>query len=189
MPEPERIGYVIDGQHRFKGIEHSTLKVGEFPVVLSAFHNVDTKFQLEQFYALNQTVQIAPSQIALLRTELGIKQTGKKAHEQQISAVREILAGKPLSPFRPETYMGSAVYKGPIDVTVVERMIDRAVKVTTLQQHWRQDANDIPAIELEYVAQSLYVYWNAVKETWPKYWGKRPRDGIKDCLRPSDYMP
>lgn len=30
--------------------------------------------------------------------------------------------------------------------------------------------------ELEYVAQALYVYWTAVKETWPKFWGKRPRD-------------
>jgi DGQHR domain-containing protein len=176
VPEAERIGYVIDGQHRLRGIEQSTRKPGEFPVIIAAFHKVDTRFQLQQFYALNQTVPINPSQIALLRTELGLKQTGRKAHEQQISAVREIIARKPNSPFEPGKYMGSTVYPGPLDVTVIERMIDRAAKITTLQQHWRQDANEIPVQELEYVAQALYVYWQAVRETWPQFWGKKPRE-------------
>src|SRR5207249_3108453 len=106
-----------------RGIEQSTRAPGDFPVVVAAFHNVDTKFQLQQFYALNQTVPINPSQIALLRTELGIKQTGRKAHEQQVSAVRQILERKPNSPFEPEKFTGSTVYKGPLDVTVIEKMI------------------------------------------------------------------
>lgn len=176
LPESERIGYVIDGQHRLKGIEHSTCAPGEFPIILSAFHKVDTKFQLEQFYALNQTVPISQSQLALLRTELGIKQTGKKAQAQQVSAVRQILERKQNSPFEPEKYTGSTVYKGPLDITVVEKMIDRSVKSTTLQQHWREDANEIPAKELDYVAQSLYVFWGAVRDTWPQYWGKKPSE-------------
>ena len=175
MPEADRIGYVIDGQHRLKGIERSTIPTGQFPILVAGFHKVSTRFQLQQFYALNQTVPINPSQIALLRTELGIKQTGKKAHEQQVSAVRRMLELKPDSPFMPGVFTGSTVYKGPIDVTIVERMIDRAVRVTTLQQHWRLDANEIPTLELEYVAQALYVYWMAVKAVWPQFWGKPPR--------------
>ena len=59
LPEAKRIGYVIDGQHRLKGIEQSTCAPGEFPIMLAAFHKVGTRFQLEQFYALNQTVPIS----------------------------------------------------------------------------------------------------------------------------------
>ena len=54
VAEDERIGYVIDGQHRLRAIEESTLGEGEFPVVVVGFHGVSSKFQLEQFYALTR---------------------------------------------------------------------------------------------------------------------------------------
>jgi len=174
LPENERIGYVIDGQHRLRGIEESTLQPGTFPVLLSAFHDVSTQFQLTQFYALNQTVPINPSQLALLRRELGIALSPKEARKRAISTVLQYLQEKPNSPFLPEKHVKSAVYKGQLDITVVERMIDRAVKNTDLKFRWRPNAEEIPEADLRAIADGLYVFWRAVGETFPQYWGKRP---------------
>src|SRR4030042_5279768 len=176
LPESQRIGYVIDGQHRLRGIEDSSVEEGTFPVVVAAFHSVDTKFQLSQFYALNQTVPISPSLLALLRKELGIELRGKEAHQRAVALVCDTLMQKPHSPFEPEKYIGSAIYKGPLNVTVVQRMIDRAVKNTNLKYKWRANANEIPPIDLEYIAQALYVFWKAMSEIYAPYWGKNPKD-------------
>jgi len=179
FPEDERIGYVIDGQHRMKAIESSIVEEGTFPIVISAYCGVDAKFQLSQFYALNQTVRISASHLALLRTMLKIVLSLKEAHKQAISNVRELVQNKAGSPFEPGAYMKvSKILKGGnLDVTVVERMIDRAIQGTSLKYKWNPvDASQIPDADFEYIAQSLFVFWKAVQETFPSYWGKKPRE-------------
>jgi DNA sulfur modification protein DndB len=178
FPEDQRIGYVIDGQHRMKAIETSVIEEGTFPIVISAYCGVDAKFQLSQFYVLNQTVQISPSLLALLRTMLKITPAPKEARKQAISSVRELLQNKPGSPFEPGVYMKvSKILKhGNLDVTVVERMIDRAIQRTSLKHKWNPDPSQIPDADFEYIAQSLFVFWKAVQETFPNYWGKKPRE-------------
>ena len=178
FPEDERIGYVIDGQHRMKGIEASIVEEGTFPIVISAYCAVDAEFQLSQFYVLNQTVQISPSLLALLRTMLKIVPAPKDARKQAISSVRELLQNKPGSPFEPGVYMkvSKILKRGNLDVTVVERMIDRAIPRTSLKHKWNLDPSQIPDADFEYIAQSLFVFWKAVQETFPDYWGKKPRE-------------
>jgi len=179
FPEGERIGYVIDGQHRMKAIESSIVEEGTFPIVISAYCGVDTKFQLSQFYALNQTVRISASHLALLRTMLKIFLPPKEAHKQAISNVRELLQNKEGSPFEPGVYMKvSKILKGGnLDVTVVERMIDRAIQGTSLKYKWNPvDASQIPDADFEYIAKKLFVFWKAIQETFQSYWGKKPRE-------------
>jgi len=106
LPEEDRIGYVIDGQHRLRGIEQSTLSEGTFPIIVCAFHDVLPKFQLEQFYALNQTVKISSTHLALLRRELGYELPPKEAYKKAISLVCERLQEIPGSPFQPEKHIG-----------------------------------------------------------------------------------
>lgn len=181
LPERERIGYVIDGQHRLKGIESSTLPEGSFPIIVSAFYKVDARFQLSQFYALNQTVQISRSLLALLRRELGYQLPPREASKKAISDVCGILQSKPSSPFEPEKYVGSPIYKGPLNVTVVEGMVERAIKNTRLKWKWNPDANLIPESHLQDIAQSLYVYWKGISEVFSEYWGKKPKDQRLFC--------
>jgi len=181
LPEEERIGYVIDGQHRLRGIEGSTLAEGSFPVVVCAFHDVTAKFQLEQFYALNQTVKISATHLALLRRELGYELPPKEAYKKAISSVCERLQDFPDSPFQAEKYVGTAIYKGPLSITVVESMIDRAIKTTNLKFLWKQNANEIPANDLEHIAKSLYIFWKGISDIFPQYWGKRPKDQRLFC--------
>jgi DNA sulfur modification protein DndB len=181
LPEHERIGYVIDGQHRLKGIESSTLPEGSFPIIISAFYKVDARFQLSQFYALNQTIPISRALLALLRRELGLQLSPREAYKKAVSDVCEILQSKPGSPFEPEKYVGSPIYKGPLSITVVEGMVERAIKNTNLKWKWNQDANLIPVSDLQYVGQSLYVYWKGISEMFPNYWGKRPKDQRLFC--------
>ena len=178
LPEDQRIGYVIDGQHRIKAIEASIVEEGTFPIVISAYCGVDAEFQLSQFYVLNQTVQISPSLLALLRTMLKIVPAPKEARKQAISSVRELLQNKPSSPFEPGVYMKvSKILKhGNIDITVVERMIDHAIQRTSLKHKWNPDPSQIPDVDFEYIAQSLFVFWKAVQETFPSYWGRRPKE-------------
>jgi len=178
LPEGERIGYVIDGQHRMKAIEASVIEEGTFPIVVSAYCGVDTEFQLSQFYALNQTVPISPSLLALLRNILKIVLPPKEAHKQAVSTVRELLQNKSGSPFEPGVYMKvSKVLKGGnLDITVVERMIDRAIQSTSLKYKWNVDPTQIPDKDFEYIAQSLFVFWKAIQETFPNYWGKKPKE-------------
>ena len=181
LPEEERIGYVIDGQHRLRGIEQSTLAEGTFPVIVCAFHDVPPKFQLEQFYALNQTVKISSTHLALLRRELGYELPAKEAYKKAISGVCEGLQELPGSPFQPEKHVGTAIYKGPLSITVVESMIERAIKTTKLRFLWKQNANEIPASDIERIAKSLYIFWKAISEVFPEYWGKRPKDQRLFC--------
>jgi len=181
LPENERIGYVIDGQHRLKGIESSTLPEGSFPIIISAFYRVDARFQLGQFYALNQTVPISRALLALLRRELGLQLSIREAYKKAISDVCEILQSKPNSPFEPEKYVGSPIYKGPLYITVVEGMVNKAIKNTNLKWRWNQNANLIPASDLQYIGHSLYVYWKGVSELFPDYWGKRPKEQRLFC--------
>ena len=178
LPEDQRIGYVVDGQHRMKAIESSTIEEGAFPVVVSAYCGVDSKFQLSQFYALNQTVPISPSQLALLRTMLDIVPSPKEAHKQAVSQVREILQNKPGSPFEPGVFMkvSKVLPKGNLDVTVVERMIDRAITRTNLKYKWHTAPSQIPDANFDHIAQSLFVFWKAFQETFPSYWGQKPKD-------------
>ncbi len=181
LTERERIGYVIDGQHRLKAIESSTLPEGSFPVIISAFYRVDARFQLSQFYALNQTVPISRALLALLRRELGYQLPTREARKKAISDVCGILQSKPNSPFEAEKYVGSPIYKGPLSITVVEGMVERAIKNTILRWKWNENANLIPESHLQDIAQSLYVYWKGVSEVFPEYWGKRPRDQRLFC--------
>jgi len=181
LSETERIGYVIDGQHRLKGIESSTLPEGSFPVIISAFHKVDARFQLGQFYALNQTVPISRALLALLRRELGLQLSPREAYKKAISDVCEILQNQPNSPFEPEKYVGSPIYKGPLSITVVEGMVERAIKNTNLRWKWNQNANLIPASDLQCIGSSLYVYWKGISELFPDSWGKRPKDQRLFC--------
>ncbi len=178
VPEGERIGYVIDGQHRMKAIEASVVEEGTFPIVISAYCAVKTDFQLSQFYALNQTVPISQSLLALLRNMLQIVLAPKEAHRQAIATVRELLQNKLGSPFEPGVYMKvSKILKGGnLDITVVERMVDRAIQNTSLRYKWNSDPSQIPDVDFAYIAQSLFVFWKAVQETFPSYWGKKPKE-------------
>jgi len=176
VKEADRIGYVIDGQHRLRAIEESTLKEGEFPVLIAAFHGVDARFQLDQFYALNQTVQISAGHLALLRRQLGYALPPKEAAKKAVSDVAGLLQEMDQSPFQPEKHIGSKVYPGPLKITVLEGMIQRAVKVTNLKFYWKQAADEIPLKDLQHVAKCLYVYWKGMSEVFSPYWGKKPKD-------------
>lgn len=177
LKENERIGYVIDGQHRLKAIEESTLQEGEFPIIVCAFDGVDTRFQLDQFYALNQTVPIGTAHLALLRRQLGYEPPPREAYKKAISDVAGILQEMDGSPFAPETHISvPKIYSGPLSITVLEGVIDRAVKNTQLRHLWKQNAADIPVKELKGVAKGLYVFFKGVSEAFPQYWGKRPKD-------------
>lgn len=181
LPERERIGYVIDGQHRLKGIESSNLPEGSFPVIISAFYKVKVRFQLDQFYALNQTVPISQKHLALLRRELGYQLPPREAYKKAISDACGILQEKLGSPFAPEKYVSSSIYKGPLSITVVEGMVERAVRNTNLKYLWSPNANLIPESHLQDVAQSLYVYWKAISEVFSEYWGQKPKDQRLFC--------
>ena len=181
LPENERIGYVLDGQHRLKGIESSTLSEGSFPIIISAFYQVDARFQLGQFYALNQTVRISSALLALIRRELGLQLSAREAYKKAVSVVCEILQNKPGSPFEPEKYVGTPIYKGPLNITVVESMVERAIKNTSLKWKWNQNANLIPVTDLEYIGQALYVYWKGICELFLNDWGKKPKDQRLFC--------
>ena len=176
VKEEERIGYVIDGQHRLKAIEASALQENDFPVVMVAFHGVDTRFQLDQFYALNQTVPINTGHLALLRRQLGYVLPPKEASKKAISDIAGIIQEFDKSPFQAERHIGSKVYPGPLSVTVLEGMIGRAVKLTNLKFHWKQNAADIPAKDLQYIAKCLYIYWRAISEVFSDFWGRKPKD-------------
>lgn len=177
LKENERIGYVIDGQHRLRAIEESTVQEGEFPVIVSAFYGVDTRFQLDQFYALNQTVPIGTAHLALLRRQLGYEPPPREAYKKAISDVAGILQEMDGSPFAPETHISvPKVYPGPLPITVLEGVIDRAVKNTQLRFVWKQDAADIPVKDLQQVAKGLYVFFKGVNEAFPQYWGKKPKE-------------
>jgi len=181
LPEEERIGYVIDGQHRLRGIESSTLAEWSFPVVVCAFCGASSKFQLEQFYALNQTVKISSTHLALLRRELGYELPPKEARKKAISQVCEKLQESPGSPFQPEKHVGTAIYPGPLSITVVESMIERAIKATNLKFRWKQNANEIPDTDLEFIAKSLYIFWKGISEVFAPYWGQKPKDQRLFC--------
>jgi len=179
LPEEQRIGYVIDGQHRLYGVRESHLTPGTWPILVSAFEGTDTKFQLNQFYILNQTVKIPEAQLTMLRTELQIKVSGKEAQKRAIAEVRQLLVGFPDSPFRinENVRIPKIAKRGTINVTVVDKIIEIAITETRLRDYWRKsNANEITEGMKEKVARSLFVFWKAVSQFFPDYWGRKPSE-------------
>jgi DGQHR domain-containing protein len=182
LPENERIGYVIDGQHRIRAIEKARLAPGMFNIVVNAFHDVDPDFALQQFYYLSLTVPIPPGQLALMRRQLPDTLTTVEANKKAISQVCGRLQKYPESPFAAGTYIGAApVIKGPIPISVVEEMIDWIIKSTYLRYSWNQDARQITAANLDVISKSLYVYWKAVATLYASYWGQSPKNQRLFC--------
>ena len=68
-----------------------------------------------------------------------------------------------------------------MSITVLEATIDRAVKSTELRFHWKQNADEIPVKNLNYIAKSLYIYWKGVSEVFTGYWGGNPKDQRLFC--------
>src|SRR3990172_5472124 len=60
-------------------------------------------------------------------------------------------------------------------------MVEIAIRSSSLRFKWNQDANQIPQVNLDYIAKSLYVYWKAVSELFSTYWGKKPKDQRLFC--------
>ena len=128
-------------------------------------------------------MKISATHLALLRRELGYELPPKEAYKKAISGVCGKLQEFPGSPFQPEKYVGAAIegYKGPLSITVVESMIERAIKTTSLRHLWKQNANEIPDSNIERIAKSLYIFWKGVSEVFPQYWGHKPTDQRLFC--------
>ena len=53
-------------------------------------------------------------------------------------------------------------------------MIQQAITLTSLRHKWKADPEEIPQANLKYIAKSLYVYWKAISQVFPDYWGQSP---------------
>ena len=87
----------------------------------------------------------------------------------------------PDSPFQPEKHIGSSIYKGPLQIPVLESMVQRAIKGTRLRYRWKENVNDIPTSDIDEIARSLFVFWQGISEVFAKHWGKRPKEQHSFC--------
>lgn len=181
LPYEKRIGFIVDGQHRMRAIQDSMVKEGSYPINIVAFDGVDTKFQLNQFYFLNQTVPISRGHINVLRAELNIITYGKEGERIIIDQIAKMLREDfHDSPFKTGVYVKiPKVTGGKIKNTVVSKMIGSyAIKTDKLRTKWKPDPRDMSEQDKKYVARYLYIFWQAIREMFKDDWEDLGKKGL-----------
>lgn len=169
LPEGKRAAWIVDGQQRSLALARAKKSGIAVPVV--AFVSADLDTQREQFILVNKAKPLPTRLINELLPEVSVLLPRDLAARQLPSALCNVLATDPKSPFhelvRRESNAADAA--GVVTDTALIETIRTSLKspMGALGQYRGGEGNDNDAMYA-----TLVLYWTAVRDAFPEAWGK-----------------
>ncbi|WP_246008347.1 DGQHR domain-containing protein DpdB [Afifella aestuarii] len=175
VPIPEdgsKAAWIVDGQQR--SIALAEAKNKSFPVPVVAFVSEELAVHREQFILVNKARPLPPRLINELLPEVEVALPRDLAPRRIPSAIVNLLATAPDSPFRG---LVSRVSDENADAVIVDTALIKMVRnsissplgvLAPYKASSSQDADCAAMVRL------LNAFWGAVAEVFPEAWGKRP---------------
>lgn len=175
VPIPEdgsKAAWIVDGQQR--SIALAEAKNKSFPVPVVAFVSEELAVHREQFILVNKARPLPPRLINELLPEVEVALPRDLAPRRIPSAIVNLLATAPDSPFRG---LVSRVSDENADAVIVDTALIKMVRnsissplgaLAPYKASSSQDADCAAMVRL------LIAFWGAVAEVFPEAWGKRP---------------
>jgi len=170
-----RPGWIVDGQQRALALARSRRR--DFPVAVNGFVADDVESQREQFLRVNSTRPLPRGLITELLPEVGTVLPPQLAIRRAPSQLCDLLCQDPESPFfglirRASTPTGQRRAAVVADTPVVRMLEESLTTPTGCLFPYRNVATG--ELEVEDTREVLFVYWSAVRETFPEAWGRPP---------------
>jgi DGQHR domain-containing protein len=189
-------GWIVDGQQRTLALSKS--KRHDFPVPVTAFVADDVELQRDQFLRINNAKPLPRGLVTELLPEVSSTLPPRLAARRIPSELCEVLNHRDDSPFRGlirrSSTAASEKRTSVITDTSVITMLQESLSTPSgcLFPHRNLATGET---DFESILRTLLVYWTAVRDTFPRAWGKSARDsrlmhgvGIRSMGRLMDRM-
>jgi DGQHR domain-containing protein len=171
--EGRRVAWIVDGQQRSLAL--SRTKNTEIAVPVVAFISADLETQREQFILVNKARPLPVRLINELLPEIGVQLPRDLSLRKIPSELCNLLNRDPKSPFfntirrMSQADSESAVIIDTALVKLMANSIKNPLGALALYKRTEDGGAD-----LDGMYRTMFVFWDAVKQTFPDAWGKPP---------------
>lgn len=170
-PKP---AWIVDGQQRMMALANS--KRRDFPVPINAFVADKVDLQRDQFLRINSTKPLPKGLINELLPEVDTLLPANLNANKVPSALCDVLNQNPKSPFfgliKRASSNGNRSETEVVTDTVVIQMLHDSFQSAGALNPYRNVATGVT--DFNGVEAALFIYWKAVKNTFPDAWGLKP---------------
>lgn len=171
-PKP---GWIVDGQQRALAL--SRAKRSDFPVPVNAFVTHSVELQRDQFLRINNTKPLPRGLVTELLPSIRSPLPPRLSMRRTPSELCDVLNRDLESPFfglvrRPSSTAAEKKTAVIADTSIVN-MLKESFRPTGCLFLYRNAST--AEIDFDGVLTALYVYWHAVRETFPEAWGAKAR--------------
>jgi DGQHR domain-containing protein len=173
-PGQAKPAWIVDGQQRVMAL--TRCKRRDFPVPVSAFVADDVDIQREQFLRINSTKPLPRGLISELLPKVNTVLPASLSARKAPAALCDMLARDPESPFFGLIKRSSSAGKGKANEVITDTtligMLQESFSQTGCLFSYRNLATG--DTDFDGVRKVLFMYWDAVRLTFPEAWGKPP---------------
>jgi len=171
-PKP---AWIVDGQQRTMALAHSQRR--NFPIPVNAFVADNVDLQRDQFFRINSTKPLPRGLIDELLPEVSTILPSSLAARKAPSALCDMLNRDPQSPFhglirRASTGNSKKGSEVITDTVVVQLLKESFSTPSGALFPFRNMATGVT--DFKGVRTLLFLFWSAVRDTFPEAWGQRP---------------
>jgi len=171
--EGRRVAWIVDGQQRSLAL--SRTKNTDISVPVVAFISGDVETQREQFILVNKARPLPVRLINELLPEIGVQLPRDLGIRKIPSELCNLLNRDPKSPFHElirrisQADLESAVIVDTALIKVMANSIKNPLGALALYKQ-----NEDGQADIDGMYRTMFVFWDAVKTTFPEAWGKSP---------------
>lgn len=166
-------GFVVDGQQRLAAVRDAQVNV--FPLFCSAFITDELARQREQFLLVNSAkplskrliYELLPGTDATLPPALERRKLPATLLERLNTREESPLCGMVKTATCPD---------GLATDTAFLYALENSLRDGVLHRYRGRDDGGVLHPNLEAMERWVSSWWGAVRDTWPKEWGKKPKD-------------
>jgi DGQHR domain-containing protein len=189
-------GWIVDGQQRATALARCSRP--DLPVPVNAFVGDDMSLQRDQFLRVNNTKPLPKGLITELLPQVDTVLPPTLSAKRLPSALVDVLNLDPSSPMH-KLVRRASTEKDDKDTTV----ITGTAVMTSIEESLTTPSGCLYSYrnlatgetETDEIKQVLFLFWAAVKETFPEAWGKSPKEsrlmhgaGIRAMGRVMDHV-
>ena len=167
--------WIVDGQQRTMALAHSRRK--SFPIPVNAFVADNVDLQRDQFLRINSTKPLPRGLIDELLPEVSTILPSSLTARKAPSALCDMLNQDPLSPFHSLIRRASSVNSKKGSAVITDTVVVQFLKESFSSPSgalfpFRNMATGVT--DFNGVRSLLFLFWSAVRDTFPEAWGLRP---------------